>query len=100
MLAGPGLEEQFLQRAVRVEIEGIAVPIITPEDMLVTKILAGRPKDLEDVRSVLLERAATLDAERIRSTLAGLEEALAATDLVALFEAEHARAIRLGQDRG
>lgn len=99
VLAGPGLEEQFLQRAVRVDIEGIAVPIITPEDLLVTKILAGRPKDLEDVRSVLLERVATLDTERIRSTLAGLEEALAETDLVALFEEEHARAIRLRQGR-
>ncbi len=96
VLAGPGLEEQFLQRAVRVEIEGISVPIIAPEDLVVTKILAGRPKDLEDVRSVLAERADTLDKERIQSALAGLAEALS-SDLVALFEAELARAMRLRQ---
>ena len=92
VLAGPGLEDEFLQRAVRVDIQGVSVPVISPEDLIVTKILAGRPKDIEDVRSVLEERARRLDEAQIRSTLVLLEEALAQGDLLPSFEAELARA--------
>lgn len=94
VLAGPGLEEQFLQRAVQVDIEGVAVPVIAPEDLVVMKVLAGRPKDIEDARSVLAARMQTLDRERIRATLSVLEQALSRSDLLPLFEAQHAWAIR------
>jgi hypothetical protein len=57
VLAGPGLEEEFLDRAINVQFEGTAVPVISPEDLIVTKVLAGRSKDIEDVRGVLRERA-------------------------------------------
>lgn len=97
VLAGPGLEEQFLERAVRVEVEGVAVPVIAPEDLIVMKILAGRSKDLEDLQSVLAARAGTLDKERVRSTLSVLEQALSRGDLLALFDAEYARAMRMRQ---
>lgn len=86
VLAGPGLEEQFLDRALRVDIEGVSVPVITPEDLVVVKILAGRPKDLDDARSVLAERGPALDLERIRSTLTVLEQALSRSDLLPLFQ--------------
>lgn len=46
-----------------------------------TKVLAGRPKDLEDVRGVLLERLDTLDLAMIRGTLGLLEDALSQSDL-------------------
>src|SRR5262245_20325133 len=42
VLAGPGLEEEFLQRAVIHEIEGVSVPVAAPEDIVVMKILAAR----------------------------------------------------------
>jgi hypothetical protein len=99
VLAGSGLEEQFLQRAVPVEIEGVTIPVIAAEDLVVLKILAGRPKDVEDVRSVLAERVDTLDLQRIRRTLSDLEAALSEAGLVALFEAEHGRAVRLRRAR-
>lgn len=86
VLAGPGLEEAFLDRAVLVDVEGTAIPVISPEDLVVTKILAGRPKDLEDVRGILAERRGRLDAEAIRATLRLLEEALGQSDLLPLFE--------------
>ncbi len=88
VLAGPGLEEEFLQRAVAVEIEGRAIPIISPEDLIVSKVLAGRPKDLEDVRGVLRERGESLDLARIRATLHLLEQALGQSDLLRSFESE------------
>jgi predicted nucleotidyltransferase len=91
VLAGAGLEDEFLDRAVDVRIEGIVVPVISPEDLIITKVLAGRPKDIEDVRGVLRERADTLDTSRIRDTLHLLEEALAQSDLVVVFEKELAK---------
>ncbi|HUU33200.1 MAG TPA: DUF6036 family nucleotidyltransferase [Vicinamibacterales bacterium] len=51
VLAGPGLEDLFLDRAVPIDVGGTVVPFISPEDLIVTKLLAGREKDLEDVRS-------------------------------------------------
>jgi hypothetical protein len=88
VLAGPGLEEEFLDRAIDVQIEGTTVPVISPEDLIVTKVLAGRPKDIEDIRGILRERATSLDLVRIRATLRLLEEALAQSDLVVAFESE------------
>jgi len=83
VLAGPGLEELFLSRAVSVPLAGAAVPVISPEDLIVTKVLAGRPKDLEDIRGVLRERLTVLDVQSIGSTLALLEEALGQSELSA-----------------
>ncbi len=92
VLAGPGLEELFLSRAVPVRLAGVTVPVISPEDLIATKILAGRPKDLEDIRGILEERLETLDLDVIRSTLQLLEDALGQSDLRPLFERELARA--------
>ena len=88
VLAGPGLEEEFLDRAVNVRVEGATIPVISPEDLVVTKVLAGRPKDIEDVRGVLRERAESLDLGRVRETLRLLEQALGQSDLVVVFEKE------------
>lgn len=86
VLAGPGLEEDFLRRAIPVDIRGTCIPVITPEDLVVTKVLAGRPKDIEDVRSVIHQRRASLDETRIRKLLRLLEQALAQSDLMPVFE--------------
>lgn len=88
VLAGPGLEEEFLDRAIAVPFGDRSYPVISPEDLVVTKILAGRPKDLEDVRGVLAERSGRLDLDRIRTVLRLLEEALGQSDLLPLFEGE------------
>lgn len=88
VLAGPGLEELFLSRAVPVRVGQVTVPVISAEDLIVTKVLAGRPRDLEDVRGVLLERLERLDVATIRATLGMLEAALGQSDLLPVFEAE------------
>ena len=86
VLAGPGLEEDFLRRAIPVDIGGTSIPVISPEDLVITKVLAGRPKDIEDVRAVIHERRASLDETRVRRILRLLEEALAQSDLLPVFE--------------
>jgi hypothetical protein len=94
VLAGPGIEELFLSRAVPVRLGSVTVPVISPEDLIVTKILAGRPKDVEDVRGILFERLPQLDLAAIRSTLELVEAALSQSDLQPAFEAELTRAQR------
>jgi len=88
VLAGPGLEEQFLDRAQDVEVAGMTIPVISPEDLIVTKILAGRPKDIGDVRGILRERGSSVDLSRIRDTLDLLDQALDRNDLAAVLDAE------------
>jgi hypothetical protein len=94
VLASPGIEDTFIERAVRVEIEGLSVPVASPEDLIVMKVLAGRPKDREDVRTVLTERLNKLDVAYIRSILGTIETALGRSDLLSLLETEIARADR------
>ncbi len=88
VLAGPGLEDLFLERAVPIDVAGTVVPFISPEDLIVTKLLAGREKDIEDVRGVLSERGSALDVNQIRTTLGLLEGALGQSDLMPVFDAE------------
>lgn len=86
VFAGPGLEHEFLERAVLAEIGGRQVPVIAPEDLIVTKILGARAKDIEDVRGILAVRGPTLDLDRVRSLLTLLEKALDRSDLVREFD--------------
>ena len=86
VLAGSGLEEAFLERAETLEIGDLRVPTISAEDLIIAKILAGRPKDIEDARGVCRARGRLMDASRIASVLAQLEEALGQSDLSPLFE--------------
>ncbi|MFP3940866.1 MAG: nucleotidyl transferase AbiEii/AbiGii toxin family protein [Thermoanaerobaculia bacterium] len=90
VLAGPvGLEQEFLDRVRRVDMGGLRVPLISPVDLVVTKILAGRPKDLEDVRGILREQAGGLDLDSVRELLARLEKALDRRDLLTELERLH-----------
>jgi len=92
VLAGPGLEERVIDAAVWIDLgDDVRVPVIRAEDFIVTKVLAGRPKDREDIHGVLTERLDKLDLDSIRETLAMLESALGVSDLLPAFEADLAR---------
>ena len=87
VLAGSGLEDAFLDRARATNIGGTTVPIIDPEDLVIAKILAGRPKDIEDARNLWRLRGHAFNADRIRATLRQIEEALSQSDLLRCLEA-------------
>jgi len=72
-------------------VAGVTVPVISPEDLVVTKILAGRPKDMDDVDGILSEQLPALDLARCRRFLAMLEEALARNDLLPALDDAVAR---------
>ena len=86
VLAGPGIEEQFLDRAEFHVLEGVRVPIATVEDLVTMKILAGRPKDLDDAKGMLRARSEEIDLDHVRRMLHLLEEALSQSDLIPQLE--------------
>lgn len=94
VLAGPGLEEELLRRAVTQSIDGVAVPVIEIADLVILKILASRAKDLDDVATLLRIHGESIDAVRVRSVLTMLEEALGQSDLLAAFDGCRSRASR------
>jgi Nucleotidyl transferase of unknown function (DUF2204) len=87
VLAGSGLEEEFLSRAQNTDVGGSIVPLIAPDDLIIAKVLAGRPKDIEDARGLWRAHGLRLDQRRISSQLALLEEALSQSDLMPAFDA-------------
>jgi hypothetical protein len=86
VLAGSGLEEEFLSRVRVVDVGGTSVPLIDVGDLIVAKVLAGRPKDIDDASALWRLHGPALDANRIRHTLRLLEEALGQSDLVPSFD--------------
>lgn len=78
-----GLEASFFERASLIEMSGKIVPVIRIEDLVIAKVLAGRPKDLQDVRHLLRVQ---LDDAYVVKVLKLVEEALGQSDLVAEFE--------------
>lgn len=54
-------EAQAIERAVGVEIRGETVPFASAEDLLIHKLFAGRPRDLEDARGVVRRKGPELD---------------------------------------
>ena len=86
VLGGPGLEEEFLRTARQVDVGGLVVPVIAPEAFIVTKLLAGRPKDIDDVRGILAAQRDALDLARVRELLHALEAAIDQADLLPCFE--------------
>jgi hypothetical protein len=86
ILAGPGLEEQFFAGATERLIGDVRVPVACAEDLVAMKILAGRPRDLDDVTAIARVHRDDLDLEKIRGTLRLLERALDRRDLLSALE--------------
>jgi predicted nucleotidyltransferase len=54
-------ETEAIKRAIRVRIGNADVPFATAEDLLVHKLFAGRPRDLEDAVSVIRRQGDRID---------------------------------------
>jgi hypothetical protein len=75
VITSPGFDEEVLDRALPVQLGGVVVPVVSPEDLIAMKILAGRPKDLEDVRGVVRACGERLDVSRVREVVKAFVEA-------------------------
>jgi hypothetical protein len=94
MLAGPGLEELFIGAAELTTIAGVEVPVIRAEHLVVMKILAGRPRDLEDVEGIVAAKSERLGRGEVEQLLEMLEAALGQSDLLPRWHAIASRGRR------
>ncbi len=62
-------QEWVVARAVPVKIFEAKVPISTPEDLIILKLLANRRQDLLDVENILKKRTLELDQEYLKKWL-------------------------------
>lgn len=87
-------EQETVDRAEWVEAAGLRLPLPAPEDLIVMKALAGRPRDMADVEG-LLDANPRLDRKRILDLLRPLAAALdmpdIADDLEAMLRRREAR---------
>lgn len=56
-------EAQAIERAIRVEVAGEAIPFATAEDLILHKLFAGRPRDTEDAEGIVRRKGEKLDWE-------------------------------------
>ena len=60
-LAKGDFQENVIRRSHAVDVEGVKLDLISPEDLILVKLISDRPKDTEDVREILLESSDDLD---------------------------------------
>ena len=77
-------ETATIDRAVLVDMEGTPVKFAGAEDLVVHKMIAGRPRDLEDVVGIVAKNP-SLDTTRIITTLREFE-AMLEQEFVTAFE--------------
>jgi hypothetical protein len=77
-------EQEALRRCRSIDLLGTAVRFASLEDVVIHKIIAGRPRDLEDVRLILIKNP-EFDRLYIEHWLKEFDEALA-EDLGARFK--------------
>ena len=78
-------ERKAIHRAKKVLLNEIPVNFAAPEDVIIHKIFAHRPRDLEDVRIILLKNP-DLDHDYIRKWLTDFEAANPDESLMRFFE--------------
>jgi hypothetical protein len=76
-----GFERQLIGRATQVMLAGRPIPVATAEDLILLKLLAGRPRDTDDVQGIVARNCSSLDWDYLLETARLLQEAVA-QDLV------------------
>lgn len=80
-------EQEVVERSSLQEIDvALSIRLPTPEDLLIMKAIAHRPKDLEDIRTILIKYP-TLDTKRIKKWITDFAEVLEMPDLWGQIEA-------------
>lgn len=83
----PGYEEEVIRRALSVSLGGLRpVRIVTAEDLVVHKCVAGRARDVEDIERTLVRQRLKLDLRYIRTWLRAFEPIVESHDVRAVFE--------------
>jgi len=70
----------MVERAQTQSVAGLAVRLPTPEDLIIMKAIAHRPKDLNDIRTIS-DKYPDLDTYRIEEWVKSFGDALELPDL-------------------
>jgi hypothetical protein len=84
-LGGLPFEEEAVARGARVDIEGVQVPLVSAQDLLVMKAVAHRPRDLADIEAVL-DRNPGMDLEGAQNWIREFSAALDRPDIFDDFQ--------------
>lgn len=98
--AGPGLEQDMFARTIRRRVGRAQIPFVETNDLVVQKTLAGREKDLEDVRALLRSASKEIDLAVVRSRLRELGSLIDDSTLVEVFELQVAATSKKATRRG
>ena len=83
----PGYENEVMRRAIRVSFLGSrSVQLISAEDLIIHKCVAGRARDREDVERVLIRQRLAVDMDYIRRWLQDFAPLVDAHDVRTVFE--------------
>lgn len=92
-LGSTQFEVESVDRSSNWEIEpGRVIRTCSAEDLVVHKLIAGRPRDVADVESIVARQSGHLDSERVRRTLAAFAELKEDPELGRPFERALVRA--------
>lgn len=73
-------EEEMVERSKLHHFDGLIVRLPTPEDLIIMKAVAHRPKDLEDIRNIVVKHP-DIDIDRIEYWVKAFAELLELPDL-------------------
>lgn len=59
-------EAEAVRRAIRIDVDGTPVPFVSAEDLILHKLFAGRPRDLEDVDGIIRRKGTGIDWDYVR----------------------------------
>lgn len=86
LIAIPGYEEEVLARAQLFHFVEMALLVCSPEDLIIQKVIADRPKDWADIEGVLIEQRGRLDQMYIRTWLTQFAEILERLDWLERYQ--------------
>jgi hypothetical protein len=85
-LAWLPFEEEAIAAAATCDFAGVRIRVPRPEDLVIYKMVAGRPRDLDDVANLLLVHGRTMNLRRLRSVVADFAAALEDSERPAALE--------------
>ena len=74
-------EQAAIQRSVTLVIDGLSIPIPTPEDLIIMKAIAHRPQDMADIDAIARAHP-SIDVSVIEQTVSEFAEVLEQPELV------------------
>ncbi|NWF97971.1 MAG: nucleotidyltransferase [Nitrospirae bacterium] len=85
-------ETEAIKRARTISLMGKEVAFASPEDVIIHKIFAGRPRDLEDARTIILKNP-NIDIRYIENWLKEFDSSISDKDFLKTFQAVFKKAL-------